>query len=273
MSFLFGTSNQTTTTKNMIDPGTQAYLDAYRKSMTDRSQLGPGAMGEYRGLSSDMASRGLGFGMQTGMNGVENYFNPYEENVIGGIRGDFDQQRGYASRAAADQAVKDHAFGGGRSAILQARMMGDVNRNEASTIAQFRNQGYNTASGQLMADRDRMSQIGAQGFQGLFNTGQYDLNALNGLNNSFQFGNTTQEQTVPYHHDVFGQLLGLGGTIAGAALGGPAGASVGSKLGGAMGGGGGYTAPSQPPTYQPFGYNQDSQGFSPFGQRPYGYFN
>jgi hypothetical protein len=44
--------------------------------------------------------------------------------------------------------------------------------------------------------------------------------------------------------NTFGQLLGLAGTLGGAALGGPIGASIGGSLGGAVGGGFGAPAPT-----------------------------
>lgn len=215
-----------------------------------RAGGGPGAMANYGNFSNDLANRGFGFGMQTGAQGVENYFNPYEQSVVQGLMGDFSSQRAEAARSAADMATKGGAFGGSRSAVLQAALMGDVSDREASTLANVRMGGYQNAMQQMMADRARMGEMGNLGYQGLFNMGQYDLAALGGLNSSFGYGNRTMTQTTPYTTDYFGKLLGLGATVGGAMMGGPPGAAAASAASSGFSGGSGVA-----PSFQPFGYN------------------
>lgn len=78
-------------------------------------------------------------------NSVQNFFNPYEQSVVGGIQANADRQREQALSRAASEATSRGAFGGSRSGVLQSESLRNVNQDEANLVAQTRNQGYQAA--------------------------------------------------------------------------------------------------------------------------------
>jgi hypothetical protein len=165
-------STQTQTQQRTLDPSTQRYLDAYRAQARTTAGQGPspfltGAGQGYQGLAGN-----LGFGSQTGLGNIGDYYNPFQQDVIAGVQSDFGRQRDLANMSAADQATRAGAFGGSREAVLRANLMGDVNRNEGITLANVRNLGFENAAGRLMGERERMLQSGIAGLGGMAGVGQ-----------------------------------------------------------------------------------------------------
>jgi len=95
------------------------------------------------------------------------YMNPYNSQVVDATRDEFTRQRGLASNSANSMATGAGAFGGSRSAVLQANMLGDVNRNETSTIANLHAGGFDRMLQQLGMDKDRSLRAGQGGLQGM----------------------------------------------------------------------------------------------------------
>jgi hypothetical protein len=97
------------------------------------------------------------------------YFNPFEEKVVGATQADFDRQRTQAMMAADDVATRSRAFGGSRHAILAAEGLTGVNRNEAETLAKLRYGGYSDAVRAAQAGQ----QFGLQTAGALHGAGDY----------------------------------------------------------------------------------------------------
>lgn len=204
-----GGPEQSTTTR--LDPETQKWLQMVRgraqRGAADISRIGqltPGIGSNRDILSAINAFRGLGTigdnplyqqyisGAQGLLGGldyamspfsadqVSQYYNPYEQQVVGGLQADYDRQRQLAMQSGAQQATRAGAFGGSRGAVLQANLLGDIGRSEAGTLAQVRQAGYGQALGQLQAEKARMGQLGLAGLGGLFGGlqygNQYDVN-------------------------------------------------------------------------------------------------
>jgi hypothetical protein len=206
------TSRSTSSATTGLDPSTQAALDAYRAQAAGRqSMFGPQQMGQFNDA--------LKFGAQTGTEGVEKYFDPFQKEVIGGVNANYDRQRAQAGVAAGDEAVKADAFGGSREAILRGQMMGDVNRDEASTVAGLKSQGWQQALMALMGDRGRAAQFGMGGL----NSAVGEQNAIQqGQGYGLQFGGKTmegKETSTPSFMDRLMQYLQMGSQAAGAAFG------------------------------------------------------
>jgi len=205
------------TSSQAPDEATAKWLETFRNTALNQYNQGPnaatiGAQGAYGGLLS-----GLTNGMQTGLGGLDQYLNPYMDQVVDAARtGIFDPQRDQARLRASDLATKAGAFGGDRSAILESQMVGDVNRNEASTLASLRQSGFEQAVNQLLAERSRQGQMGLAGAQGLFGIGQQldqrQLAALQQMLGGLGFGGTTSSQstfTNPYANILGGATSGL----------------------------------------------------------------
>jgi len=197
-SFLFGGPKKETSTFN-LDPSSQAFYDQYRRmaggaaqqfmngpSMTPGSNqwlnqggamlqrmggLNPQmqqALGGYQGLAGN-----LGFGSQTGMQGVENYMNPWINQVGNAMNAQWDRTGQMAMNQGADMATQQGAFGGSRAAVLQAGLgaQNELNRNQQ--MAQLYQGGYDQAGNQLMNERARMANLGLAGLGGVAGIGQY----------------------------------------------------------------------------------------------------
>jgi len=201
------------------------YLNAVNGHLNPEQQF-------LRGQLGDFTQGQLGVAGQQGLTGIEGFYNPFNQEVIGGMQGDFAQQRAGAQNRAADVATRAGAFGGDRSAILEAQLTNDVNRNEANTIGQFRNQGFQNAAGQLMAQRGLASQNAQFGLGQMGAFGQQQVNNRLGLLGLMPQG-FSPDQTITQQQQ--GQQ-GVGNIISGAA----GGALAGMPLGpwGALAGGG-----------------------------------
>lgn len=195
-----GKGSSKTTVANNIDPRTQAALDEYRRRAS-ASAANPASGGI---ITPDFAAKNLGFGSETGLGNIGDYYDPYEKDVVGALQGDFGRQRTLAGNAAADQATRDNAFGGSRAAVLSGELQSGVNRAEGATLANVRSAGFNDAATRLMADRQRSANLGFGGAQYLDSRERgYNQDILN----SVPYGNTTQTTSAP--HDPFALLKTL----------------------------------------------------------------
>jgi hypothetical protein len=275
MSFLgslFGGSPKTTTQTTVADPRWQAYLDAYQKQAMGLPGQGPSPYTTQSAGLYNQFTGNLGFGMQTGAQGIDAYMNPYLQDVVGASQADFARQRALAGNTAADQSIADGSFGGSRSAILQAQMLRDVNQNETSTLANLRLGGYQNALSALQADRGQALSAAQYGTTGLNTTGQYmdarQIAMLQPWLSSLQYGQNPTQTTTEQGGGggIFQKLLGAGLMVAAPFTGGATlGPGAGLLFGGAGGsatdpfqgynpfrpGGGGQTAPAGSGGYSP----------------------
>lgn len=73
------------------------------------------------------------------------WMNAYQDQVIGGIRGEYDHLRGLASRDAKSAATLQGAYGGDRAALMEGARLGAVDRAEASQVGDLMYRGYGDA--------------------------------------------------------------------------------------------------------------------------------
>src|SRR5688572_7698288 len=145
-----GTSKSTQTATTTLDAPTQAALDNYRQT----SQNNYGSF-QKLGMPGGQAMNSLGFASQRGLDGVDAYMNPYQDEVIGGVNSDFDRQRAQSRLAADDEAAKAGAFGGDRAAVYKGVLERGVNQNEADVVSRLRAGGWQDAVMQLLNERGR----------------------------------------------------------------------------------------------------------------------
>jgi hypothetical protein len=77
--------------------------------------------------------------------GIEAFFNPYEDQVVGQVQQDFDQARRMEQARQGAAAVGSGAYGGSRAAITEQEAMRNLNREELGAISGLRQQGYTQA--------------------------------------------------------------------------------------------------------------------------------
>jgi len=158
------------------------------------------------------------------------YQNPFQEQVIDNTLGDLNRARQMQLQSDQDAAIGRGAFGGSRSALLEA----ETNRNFAdragNIAANLRSQGFDRATGlagqdigrdfsaqQTMADADRQVAMANAGYGNQF--GMANLDAQNrasfmqpGLdmqNRQFQAGLLGNQLSDQYRN--LGMLSGIGG--------------------------------------------------------------
>ena len=101
---------------------------------------------------------------------TSDFFNPFESQVVQGVQQDFDRQRALTQQGAAQEATAAGAFGGSRSAVLEAEGLRGVNQLEGQQLAQLRAGGFQSAQQAAMQDHSQMQNLG-------FGTAQANLGA------------------------------------------------------------------------------------------------
>lgn len=194
-----------------LDRGTQRYVDESRRiagrgaERVMRGQgglMGPtygqhqavrgisGAGAQYNPYMMDMMKQGagamgnLGFAMgPMDPSQINQYMNPYLSNVVDATRGEFDYMRDAADTQAMQQATGAGAGFGSRAAVMRGERAGQLDRAQASTMADLYSSGFGQAMQNYMMDRDRTGQLalGAGGLAsgiGQFGS-QFDLARAN----------------------------------------------------------------------------------------------
>lgn len=162
----------TATTTTRPDAQTAQWQDLWRKSIA-------GSLGGLTGNQALMDYAGNSF------NGLG---LPDPNLLKDQARQNFGMQRDQATMAANDLATKAGAYGGDRSAILQAQMLGDVNRNESQAL-------------------------GGIDYQNQQDQWQRVMQLLGLAGGASQVGGQTTSQQMP--SNPFGTLIGLGATAGG----------------------------------------------------------
>ena len=173
---------------------------------------------------------------------IQEFMNPYEQQVIQNTLGDIEQSRQMAAIQTANAANAAKAFGGSRYGVQQSLTDQAALQQAAKTAAQMRQAGYGTAAQLAMNARN----LGMQGAQTVLGLGgarqqleQARLDAARNIGlqklgvtqsalglSPANLGGTTTQPTYRTH-----AAGALGGAAAGYQLGGPYGAVAGGLLG------------------------------------------
>jgi len=94
---------------------------------------------------------------------ISAYQSPYTQQVIETTLGDIRRERDIAQRQAQESAIRAGAFGGSRSAIMEAEATRPYIQEAARTAAGLRQAGYGQALG--AAESDLARQMATRGFQ------------------------------------------------------------------------------------------------------------
>ncbi len=123
-------------------------------TLRNLTQLDPTAYATPANVSADQISA------QQGAKFMDQYRNPFEDQVVQSALGDLERQFGATQNASNMQQAASGAFGGGRHALREAAVADDYLRTVGATSGGLRAQGFNTAAGLGMQDANR--DIGAQ---------------------------------------------------------------------------------------------------------------
>jgi hypothetical protein len=173
---------------------------------------------------------------------IQEFQNPYEQQVIQGTLGDIEQARQMQVMRDAQQATAAKAFGGSRYGVQESLTNQASLQTAAKTAAQMRQQGYGQSAALAQAARGINLQ-GAQTAMGLggvrqqFEQAQLDAARNQALQQlqiasgglSLSLPNLGQQTQTPYYRNAAAGALG--GAAAGYQLGGPVGAGIGGVIG------------------------------------------
>lgn len=101
------------------------------------------------------------FAGTTAYGGIDQYLSPYTREVIDASTADIDHQAALADAQARGQAASAGAWSGDGAQVLRAITNANYSRDKASTIANLRNTGWNTALGASQQDAQRAQDAAA----------------------------------------------------------------------------------------------------------------
>jgi hypothetical protein len=146
---------KSTTTTASIDPELKReYLANIERAKTTAAGLGvrqfaePGAM--YTGAEQQLYNLGM---TPFGAADIAKFYNPYQEQVVQGALGDIERTRQMQEQANMAQATRARAFGGSRQGVVSGMTNEAALRQAATTGAQLRSAGFNTAANLGLAAR------------------------------------------------------------------------------------------------------------------------
>lgn len=111
-----------------------------------------------QGVAMDRVGQGL---TATAADGMSNYTNPYETQVVEATLRDVGNQAQMGMNNLAAQAQQAKAFGGSRHGIAMGELGKSFNQQALDQAARLRQQGFTTALGASQADM--ATQLGAAG--------------------------------------------------------------------------------------------------------------
>jgi hypothetical protein len=103
---------------------------------------------------------------------VNQYFNPFQQQVVDQTLADIERQRQMASQGLGERATAARAFGGSRQGVAEGVMAGEFGRTAAQTAANLRSQGFQSALDRAMQQQLVNQQAGLAGAQFRLGAGQ-----------------------------------------------------------------------------------------------------
>jgi len=219
---LGGNKPTSSTTSTAIDPEMKAaYLRNLEEARATAAGLGQRQFAEFPSYNLGM---------------VQQYMNPYQEEVINNAMKDIERQRQIQTAAEGAQATASRAFGGSRQAVQRALVDEAALRQSGALGAQLRQQGFTQAQNLALQQEQLRRAYEQQKLDAARNLGLERLNVAQGAL-SLQPANLGGTTTTPIYRNQTASALGgaLGGAQIGNLLGGSTGAGYGALAGGLLG--------------------------------------
>jgi hypothetical protein len=219
---LGGNQPTSSTTSTAIDPEMKAaYLRNLEEARTTAAGLGERQFAAFPNYNLGM---------------VQQYMNPYQEEVINNAMNDIERQRQIQTANEGAAATAARAFGGSRQAVQRSLVDEAALRQAGSLGAQLRQQGFSQAQNLALQQEQLRQAYEQQKLDAARNLGLERLNVSQGAL-SLQPANLGGTQTSPIYRNQTASALGgaLGGAQIGNLLGGSTGAGYGAALGGLLG--------------------------------------
>jgi hypothetical protein len=222
---LGGSTPTSSTATTNIDPEVKAaYLRNLEEARATAAGLAPKQFAPY-------AEYNLGM--------VQQYMNPYENQVVQNAMADIERQRQGQISAEGAAATAAKAFGGTRQAVTRSLVDEAALRNAGNLAAQLRQTGFAQAQNLGLSQQQLKQQYEQQKLDAARNLGLERLNVAQGAL-SLQPANIGGSTTTPIYQNQAASALGgaLGGATLGKLIGGTANpeyAGYGAAAGGLLG--------------------------------------
>jgi len=222
---LGGSTPTSSTSTTNIDPEVKAaYLRNLEEARATAAGLAPKQFAPY-------AEYNLGM--------VQQYMNPYENQVVQNAMADIERQRQGQISAEGAAATAAKAFGGTRQAVTRSLVDEAALRNAGNLAAQLRQTGFAQAQNLGLSQQQLKQQYEQQKLDAARNLGLERLNVAQGAL-SLQPANIGGSTTTPIYQNQAASALGgaLGGATLGKLIGGTANpeyAGYGAAAGGLLG--------------------------------------
>jgi hypothetical protein len=164
-------AGQTTADAAMAGPWATG-ANPYTQQGMDRLGQLYGAADMSRRWGQDYGRNALNFASQTGLQGMGDYMNPMLSQYFAGMDPMYARAYEQAGTTAAQNATRQGAFGGSRSAIMEGQMRGDVQRNQMADYGRYQAMAGQDAIRAMLGERQFQGQLG----QNMLNFSQNALN-------------------------------------------------------------------------------------------------
>ena len=136
------------TVTQSIDPAMKkAYLDQLAQAKSVAAALPVQQFAGFNPMYQQGEEQLVNLGLKPfDASAIQEFMNPYEQQVIQGTLGDLEQARQMAALQTANQASAAKAFGGSRYGVQQSLTDQAALQQAAKTAAQMRQAGYGQAA-------------------------------------------------------------------------------------------------------------------------------
>ena len=126
----------------------------------DTSKFAPSVAAETQ-LQTGAYQQAAGLGSLLGPNAYQQFMSPYQQEVINATQADLERQKQQALAGMSAQAVGQGAFGGAREGIQRAEYLAAQDIGQARTLADLRQQGFQQAQQQALAQLQAAQGLGS----------------------------------------------------------------------------------------------------------------
>jgi hypothetical protein len=140
----------------------------YQMGEAQALQAGQGVGRQQLGTAGQLTQAAAGFAptmIRPDSALVQQYYNPFEQQVIDTGLQDLERARQQAVQQMGQQAMASRAFGGSRHGVAEALTSGEFGRQAGSLVANLRSQGFQNAMQQAMQQQAMNQAAGMSGAQ------------------------------------------------------------------------------------------------------------
>ena len=140
-------------------PAALAGATGYNAAQFGGATAGPAALAnasQFGGVTAGPAAQAQA--AMANMSNINQYLNPYTQEVIDASMADLEKARQRAAQQIGQQATAAKAFGGSRQGVAEALSNAEYGTTAGKTIAQLRQQGFDTAANLMQQDVARQQQ-------------------------------------------------------------------------------------------------------------------